>query len=126
MDYISLEDIEDKLLKKLITATDIQKSTEYINDLAKSLGVTSIVKPVPQKIKDLAIAYSCANRAKYESGNSPKSFQGTDGADAYELKRRVYLKEVQALTDELSINPRIFTGEQISSSFYPTIEICRG
>ncbi|WP_110955208.1 hypothetical protein [Anaerosinus massiliensis] len=106
--YFDKNLIDDELLKECVTPTHIAKSTAYVEDLANSLGVGagSIVEPAPFKIQQLAEAYALMEAAKKQS---MMNTSGTvEGADAYELKRRVYAAEVDDLTDQITADT--FTG----------------
>lgn len=106
--YFDKDLIDDEMLKDCVTDKHIQKSSAYVEDLAESLGVgvDSIIEPTPFKIQELAEAYALMETAKKQS---MMNTSGTvEGADAYELKRRVYAAEVDNLTDQITADT--FTG----------------
>ena len=109
--YFDVDDVDDELLKEYLQQYDgIAKSTRYIEDLAAGLGVSpeEIIDPVPFKVAELAECYALMETAKKKSMMNGSG--GEDGADAYELKRRVYAAEVSRL--EAQITADTLTGGQ--------------
>ncbi|MGM9571730.1 MAG: hypothetical protein ACI3ZR_05855 [bacterium] len=118
---ISIEDIQDIILKDLIQQSDIDEAVLYLQDLASSLKV-NIASPLPFKARQLLIAYTCMTRAKFQSsGVSSESYGQGTGYDSYELKRRIYSQEVDRITNEIEQNPSILSGitEEIGSVSIP-------
>ena len=98
--YFDINNIDDSLLKKEIKSNQIAKTNQYIEDLARSLGVGSIVEPTPFKIQQLAEAYLLMEVAKNKSMMNTSG--SVEGADAYELKRRVFADEVDSLIVQIT------------------------
>ncbi|TCL74241.1 hypothetical protein EDC14_1004179 [Hydrogenispora ethanolica] len=105
MTYITLEQIEDSLLKSIMKQSDIDEANEQISYLAASKGIslTRIVTPVSVKLRRYAIAYACMIRAKSYFGQQPRQMQMDGGGDAYERKYKAYLAEVEKLENELVV-----------------------
>lgn len=101
MSYLAKTDIEDELLKPLIQDSDLIAGDEYLQYVADRLDVTAIHVPLLPLAKQLVIAVACARRAKLKTGMNPAKFQNSEGGDAYELKRKAYQKEVDALTAQI-------------------------
>lgn len=103
MPYFDPEEIRDKLLQKLVKPEDIEESTDYIDDIAIRLGVDPrrIPSPAPYQIRTLAMCYSLMTTAQNETRMN--SDGGEDGADSYELKRRVYAKRVAELEAQVTV-----------------------
>lgn len=101
MAKLTAEDIRDELLGPLVATEDLSETDEYLEALAAERGVT-LVETLPFKVKRLAIAYCCTRICTRKSGVNPRNYQGTDGADAYELKRRVYAAQVRELEPQMS------------------------
>lgn len=118
MSYCELADINDTLLKKSMVQADIDEGTAYVDAVVKGFGV-ELKLPAPYEVKQLAIAYACMRRALYLSG---KPIQGD--ADAYELKRRAYEKEVKDWQGKLTIE--LLTGQKQhrKSYFNMTMKRC--
>jgi hypothetical protein len=100
--YFDVGGVDDELLKDSLTPEAIDKSSRYIEDLAYGLGVEvrDIVDPVPFKVSELAEDYALMETAKKKS--MMNSNGATEGADAYELKRRVYAREVSELEGQIT------------------------
>jgi hypothetical protein len=100
--YFDTTLIDDSMLKSVVSATHIKKSTNYIEDLAASLGVAieKILSPTPFKIAELAEAYTLMEAAKKKSMMNTNG--QIEGADAFELKRRVYASQVDTLTNQIT------------------------
>jgi len=114
---------KDELLRDLVTVQDIADTHEFIEDFSWSKGVDPIEIPnteVPYKVKQLAINYTYMTAAQNASIMNQK---GIDGADAYELKRKVYAAKVEALKNEITVPVLLGTGARESS--FPTIRILR-
>lgn len=112
-------DIRDDLLKTLVSDSDVAESTDYVDALAQSYGVNPacIATPVPFEIKTIAMTYAlitCAENASMMAGDG-----GEDGADAYELKRRVLAKKL--IEFEKRLRPETFTGGGTSAKRYPHV-----
>ena len=106
--YFDTAGVDDELLKEIITSEAVAKSTSYIEDLAAGLNVAveDIAQPTPFKVVELAECYALMETAKKKS--MMNSNGNNDGADAYELKRRVYAAEVDRL--EAQITAETLTG----------------
>ncbi|MBP2629887.1 MAG: hypothetical protein H6Q70_515 [Firmicutes bacterium] len=111
--YFDTTLIDDSMLKTYVTETHIKKSTNYIEDLATSLGVAiaNIANPTPFKIAELAEAYALMETAKKKSMMNTNG--QIEGADAFELKRRVYAKQVDSLTNQITATT--FTGPLVDA-----------
>lgn len=107
MSFCLTTDIRDELIKKIVVATDCTEADAIILDMALALGVTAdqIATPLPYTVKALAIALSCVIAAR---NKSIMNVRGEDGADAYELKRQVWQKEVDRLKAGLTAD--VLTG----------------
>lgn len=124
--YFDAHRIDDSLLKNIVTKGHIAKSSQYIEDLAYSLGVRAdaIQKPAPFIVRELAEAYALMEAAE------KKAMMNTDarheGADAYELKRRVYAEKVKNLRAQ--ITARTLTGGQSAKqrAFPMSVPLYRG
>ena len=81
---------------------EIIKSSLYIEDMALNFGVQKeeIADPVPFKIARLAMVYALMMTALENSRMASDGSQ--DGADAYELKRRVFAEELKQIEAQLS------------------------
>jgi hypothetical protein len=102
MAYFETEDVRDSLLKGILKQEDIDESTAYIDDLSQRLEVspTRIPNPPPFQIKTLAMCYAlmvCAGNKSMMNGDG-----GENGADAWELKRRIYAKRVDELEPQIT------------------------
>lgn len=106
--YFDADTIDDEMLKDSVTEKQIYKTSHYIEDLAESLNVdaSDILDPTPFKVAELAEAYVLMETAKKQSMMNTNG--AVEGADAYELKRRVYADEVNRL--EMQITADTFTG----------------
>jgi hypothetical protein len=122
--YCTLADFQrDELLREIITQDDIIGATEFVNDFAWSKDVDPIEIPnieIPYKVKQLAISYAFMTAAQNQSIMNQK---GIDGADAYELKRKVYAAKVEALKNEITVP--VLLGHSTRESSFPTIRILR-
>lgn len=101
--FIIPNDIEDELLKGIVQTSDLEAATKYVLKIATSWGITEEqipIDPVPQEVIDICCAFACGRRAKFASGLGTK-LDG-NGVDEYEIKRRVYAKELQELTNTLT------------------------
>ncbi|VBB05572.1 Hypothetical protein LUCI_0782 [Lucifera butyrica] len=103
MAYFDPVEVRDELLKSLIKEEDIKESTGYIDDIAIRLGVNParIPKPAPYQVKTLALCYALmvsAQNASLQNGSG-----GENGADAYEIKRRVYKARVDELEAQVTM-----------------------
>jgi len=121
---LTLEELpKDELLRDDVTAEDIAVTHAFIEDFSWSKGVDPIEisnTHVPYKVKQLAINYTYMMVAQNKSIMNQK---GIDGADAYELKRKVYAAKVEALKNEITVPVLLGTGARESS--FPTIRILR-
>jgi len=111
--YFDAATVDDEMLKDCILQKHIAKSSKYIEDLAESLNVDidEILDPTPFKIGELAESYALMETSKKQS---MMNTTGTaEGADSYELKRRVYASEVNRL--EAQITADTFTGGKSAS-----------
>jgi hypothetical protein len=124
--YFDADTIDDEMLKDSVTEKQIYKTSQYIEDLAESLNVDAenILKPTPFKVAELAEAYVLMETAKKQSMMNTNG--AVEGADAYELKRRVYASEVSRL--EAQITAETFTGGQSASrrTFPMSVKVYRG
>ena len=95
--YFNPDDVVDALLAKKITDRILIKSSLYIEDMALNFGVQKeeIADPVPFKIARLAMVYALMMTALENSRMASDGSQ--DGADAYELKRRVFAEELKQI-----------------------------
>ncbi len=100
--YFNPDDVVDALLAKKITGRILIKSSLYIEDMALNFGVQKeeIADPVPFKIARLAMVYALMMTALENSRMASDGSQ--DGADAYELKRRVFAEELKQIEAQLS------------------------
>lgn len=125
--YIYPHEVEDDLLKDLIQTSDCEAAAAYINKLARSLGVDPAdipLDPVPSEVKDLAIAYACGRRAKLSSGVGTRL--DNNGVDSFEIKRRVYAKEVQEQTLEMTASIMKGSVDTAADLYSSGIELFRG
>jgi hypothetical protein len=108
MAYFELADIRDSLLQKLVRPEDVEESAAYIDDIALRLGVNPgrIPSPAPFQVKTLAMCYALMLTA--QNASRMNSDGGEDGADAYEMKRRIYAKRVAEL--EAQVTPQTLLG----------------
>lgn len=125
--FIIPNDIEDELLRGIIQTSDLEAASKYILKVATALGVLAEeipLEPVPQEVIDLCCAFACGRRAKFASGLGTK-LDG-NGVDEYEIKRRVYAKEVQTMTFELT--PAMLRGSvsTVTADYDDTITLERG
>ena len=119
MSYCTSNDIMDTLLK--VQESDMKEAADYVDSLARSLGVSRIITPTPYEVKQLAISYACMIRAKYLAGKAPKG----DSEDAYERKRRTYAADVQYW--EGKITAALLSGNaRERRKFPPVIAMYRG
>lgn len=119
MSYCQLEDINDTLLKKTIVQEDIDESTKYIDAIALTFNLPDGIDNPPFEIKQLAIAYTCMRRALYLSG---KPVNGD--ADAYELKRKAYEKDVAKWESKLTLELLVGSKQSRRSYFNMTMKRC--
>ncbi len=127
MSYCTLDDMKDSILKKLVTTDEIAEAEAYINDLAWSVGIDPIRIPkieIPYKVHKLAIAYTLMTVAMNKSAMNTRAH---DGEDAYELKRKIYVKQVDDLTREIKLNTDFLLGENKKKigSYFRSIELVR-
>ena len=110
--YFDPNDMHDILLARKVTPEIILQSTIFIEDTAGNYGVTPdrIADPTPYKISKLAMYYAYMTAALESSYMGSNGSQ--DGADAYELKRRVYAGMVASLLGEITADT--FTNGQSS------------
>lgn len=118
MAYFETEDVRDSLLKGILKQEDIDESTAYIDDLAQRLEVSpaAIPNPPPFQVKTLAMCYAlmlCAGNKSMMNGDG-----GENGADAWELKRRIYAKRVDEL--ELQMTAKTLIGGGSTGRRIPT------
>lgn len=109
--YITMNDFEDELLMRLMQQSDIDAADAAVEQLAINLDVdVSNIKtdPLNVRVKEYALAYAYERRAGLKMGANPKSHQGTDGEDAYGVKRKVYAKKIEYL--EATITEQMLTG----------------
>ena len=108
MECFEMFEVRDTLLKPIMEEHDIQNATEYIKMLAASYGVpTERIKfPCTWPIKTLAITYALMCAAERRSMMNTDGT--TDGADAWELKRKQYASKLESLKAEL--RAETFTG----------------
>jgi hypothetical protein len=123
--YCTLDDMQDGMLKKIVTVDDIAEAEEYIDDLAWSVGIDPIRIPkieVPYKVRKLAVYYALMTVA---NNKSIMNQRGQDGADAYELKRKVYAAKVDEITKDIKLSPIILLGQKPRSNAFRTIALGR-
>ena len=119
MAYFETEVVRDSLLKGILKQEDIDESTAYIDDLAQRLEISParIPNPPPFQVKTLAMCYAlmlCAGNKSMMNGDG-----GENGADAWELKRRIYAKRVDELELQMTATTLIgggSTGRRIPTS----------
>lgn len=124
--YFNTDDVVDALLQKKITDRILLKSSLYIEDLALNFGVRPehIAHPVPFKIARLAMCYTLMMTALECSRMASDGKQ--DGADAYELKRRVFLAELEKIEGQLSADTFTNGQSSIAVSCPMSIPMLRG
>ncbi len=124
MAYFEASEIRDKLLQKLVKQEDIEESTAYIDDIALRLGVmpARIPSPAPYQVRTLAMCYALMTTAQNETRMN--SDGGEDGADAYELKRRVYAKRVAELEAQITAQT-LLGGGSAGKKFPVSIQLGR-
>lgn len=120
--YCSLDTLpKDELLQELVTEDDISETDAFMDDFALSKGVNpSLIIQMPYKVRKLAVNYTYMMVAQNKSLMNQK---GIDGADAFELKRKVYAAEVAKLKDE--ITAEVLLSMSARESSIPTIRILR-
>ena len=121
-------DVEDELLSSMVNTTDCEAATAYVLKVARGLNVAIEeipTDPVPLEVKDLAIAYACGRRAKLSSGVGGH-LDASSGFDTYELKRRIYAKELQALTIDMTAAMMKGSVSTTSSDYAEGISLTRG
>lgn len=125
MECFEMYEVRDELLKQIVKEHDIANATEYIKMLAASYGVpTERIKfPCTWPVKQLAIAYCLMCTAERRSMMNTDGT--TDGADAWELKRRQYAIKVENL--KADFRAETFTGGAPSRGRVPVnISMQRG
>lgn len=124
--YFDADSIDDEMLKGSVTEKQIYKASQYIEDFAESLNVdpADILDPTPFKVAELAEAYALHETAKKQSMMNTSG--AVEGADAFELKRRVYADEVSRL--EAQITADTFTGGLSATrrKFPMSVKVYRG
>lgn len=124
--YIFPNEIEDELLKDLIQTSDVIKAAAYIDKIAKSLGVDPALipsDPIPEEVKELAIVYACGLRCKLATGIGTRL--DASGTDIYEVKRRVYAKELIALTSAMTKEIMLGSVSTSADAYSAGIELYR-
>ena len=127
MSRIQATDIKDELIGPLVEADDLAKTDAYLDDLANALEVdpATIVDPLPFKVKELAVAYTCQEIAKRKAGGlAGAGFKNQDSGDKYQAKLAIFQADVQRL--ESLITGDILTGIRKSAAVVGTIELERG
>lgn len=114
----------DSLLKSYVTPDIIKESTDYVEALALSLGVSAnqIVIPTPYKIQKIALFYAYVLTALYKAQMS----KGKDAdLDSFALKYKYYKQLLDQF--EKSITPDTFTdGVQAKKRTFPiTVPVLR-
>lgn len=124
--YFDTDDVVDALLQKKITDRVLLKSSLYIEDLAQNFGVRPehIAHPVPFKIARLAMCYALMMTALECSRMASNGNQ--DGADAYELKRRVFLEEIERIEEQLSADTFTNGQSSVTVACPQSVSILRG
>lgn len=118
MAYFEVAEIRDQLLKNIIVQSDVDESTNYVEDLALSYGVSpdDIPKDPPYIVRKIAMYYAlmtCAqNTSRYND-------EGDDvGPDAYEMKRRMYASRLSDIEGKLTAAS--FAGGASAVTRFPT------
>ena len=125
--YINQQDFEDELLARLIQQSDIDAADLAIEQLAINLDVpVENIKtdPLNIRVKEYGLAYAYERRAGLKMGVNPKGHQGTDGEDAYGVKRRMYAKKIALL--ESTITEQMLTGGKKSQDNFFCMTLGRG
>jgi hypothetical protein len=124
MAYFETSEIRDKLLLKFVKPEDVAESTAYIDDIAIRLGVDPgrIPLPAPYQVRTLAMCYALMITAQNETRMN--SDGGEDGADAYELKRRIYAKRVAELEAQVTAQT-LLGGGSLGKKFPISISLGR-
>ena len=101
---LTQDDVRDELLAPLIVTADLDDVDAYLDDLAQKLSAlpSQIPSPLPYRVKQLAVAKCCEIVARRKAGNNPRSFQGTDGDDAYGRKLKIYTGMVADLEPQIN------------------------
>lgn len=122
--YITVEDVEDEVLRDLIQYRDLEAASQQIVDIARSLGVSeeSISLPLTNIVQELAVCIACERRAKFTVGTATRSYDG--GVDIYECKRRAYAADVKRLTSQITVQS-LMGDVSSKGDFAPTIELFR-
>lgn len=109
MDYIALEDVQDRILQ--VDFADIEEANKYIESAAFRMGVNvdKIIVPVSFKVRRLGIAFACYNRCLASVGADGSTvFDGGRNTDVFAQKLQFYRAELKRLEDELVASD--FTG----------------
>lgn len=115
MAYITIDDVQDKLLK--VTDTDVAEANLFIDDLAARLGIDAqdIQIPVSFMVRRLAISFACYNRCLQCVGtDATTTFDGGSRQDIYAQKLDFYNKELENL--QKKITAADFTGQKVGGA----------
>lgn len=125
MDFITLNDIKDEVLK--VTEDDVINANAHVNGLAERFRVKAeeLMNPPSYTTKRIAVCYACYIRAMSEVGTDAAVNYAGDlsGAnqDVYVQKAKLYKQELDGLTNNLTA--LAFTGKEVSGSI--TVNVFR-
>lgn len=121
--YINDDDIEDDALKDVMQETDYAFASKELEELAirLSVDISSIVTPLPMKVKEYVLAVAYARRSELNIGMGNRIM---DGMDVYAYKQKLYSRKVIEL--ESKITPTMLTGISSSGGWSPSITLYRG
>ena len=122
--YFNANTLDDALLKSYVTPKIVEETTQYVESVALSYGVTAaqIATPTPDIVRRLALYYAyfitALRKAQYSSGKDAQ-------LDSFHLKARFYRELLDDLLDQLTAES--FTGGLVSRkrSFPSVIAISR-
>lgn len=105
--YFNAKTLDDALLKSYVTPQIVQESSQYVESVALSFGVSTeqIATPTPFMVSQLGLfwAYMTAawRKAQFSKGDSAEN-------DSFYLKFRLYKEMLDALLSQLTVET--FTG----------------
>lgn len=112
MEYITLEDVQDRVLQ--VDFADIEEANRFIEDTALRMGVAvdKIVTPVSFRVRRLGIVFACYNRCLASVGTDGSTvFDGSHNTDVFAQKLQFYRAELKRLEDELMVADFIGSGK---------------
>ena len=124
MPRLSINDINDELVKPVVSDADLMAADEYVADLAASMDYTlaDVPNPLPYKVKRLLIAFVCREVCARKAGGAVgAAFKGQDTGDKWASKLPYFSALVRDL--EAQITPEVLTGNR--TAIAGTIEIGR-